>query len=58
MFTLNKVEESKILAGKILMLTKENRKTILNVLNAFVVAETATKLGVDAYALNEIMRAQ
>lgn len=53
---MNKVEESKILASKILMLKRENRKTVLNVLNAFVIAETATKLGVNAFSLNEIMK--
>lgn len=53
---MGRVNESKILASKILMLNKENKKTVLNVLDAFIVSETASKLGVSPSKLSNIMQ--
>lgn len=53
---MSKVNESKLLASKILMLNKENKKTVLNVLDAFIVSETANKLGVSPSKLNVILK--
>lgn len=53
---MGRVNESKILASKILMLNKENKKTVLNVLDAFIVSETASKLGVSPSKLSNIVK--
>lgn len=53
---MGRVNESKILASKILMLNKENKKTVLNVLDAFIVSETANKLGVSPSKLSSIVK--
>ena len=51
---MSKSKESKELARKILMLNSENKKTVINVLNAFVIAETASVLGVSSAELSKL----
>lgn len=53
---MSRVKESKELASKILLLRPENKKTVINVLNAFVIADTANTLGVSSAELTKLIK--